>query len=62
MNHIPELASDLISLLDEQFPHRCPRPQDNERAIWMYAGQRDLVDTLIAVLKEQDEEGNILDR
>jgi len=56
MSELPMLAVDLIEYLDKQYPHRCPRMSDNDREIWMYAGKRELVDTLIASLNELEDE------
>jgi hypothetical protein len=39
-------AEDLIQLLDEQIPHRCPTADMSEREIWMYVGSRKLIDDL----------------
>lgn len=35
--------SDLVSMLDDLFPERSPRPEDTEREIWMRAGERRLI-------------------
>ncbi len=40
---IPSLSRDMLETLERAFPERCPRVNDTEREIWMYAGKRDLV-------------------
>lgn len=56
----PSLSTELITQLDKQFPHKCPDPTMSDREIWMYAGSRALIDLLLARLKIEDEEDNIL--
>jgi hypothetical protein len=43
------LTDDLISLLEEMVPHRCPSPGDSPEHIWSYSGQRSIVDVLKAI-------------
>lgn len=43
----PRYATDLLKVLDEMYPEKCPSPKDDERDIWMYAGKRELIRTLI---------------
>jgi len=54
---IPLYSEDLIKMLDKLYPEKCPSPTEDERRIWMYAGQRELVRNLINALKAQKEEG-----
>ena len=49
MNKIPLSTAELIQFLNHAVPHRCPHPEDAERAIWLYAGKRALVDQLISM-------------
>jgi len=49
MNKIPLYTAELIQFLNHAVPHRCPQVEDTERAIWVYAGKRALVDQLIAM-------------
>ena len=50
------LSAELVAALDRLFPERCPRPDQDERDIWMYAGKRELVRNLITVLERQERE------
>jgi hypothetical protein len=49
-------AVELIKNLDKTFPHRCPRIGDTERRIWMDAGRRELIDSLLAAKAEEEED------
>lgn len=51
---IPTLATLLIAELDKMYPHKCPGPKDGEREMWMYAGKRELVDSLLFHLKSDE--------
>lgn len=53
------LTEEILTLLSETFPHRCADPKDTEREIWMKAGERRLVDVLIAKYNEMQEEYSI---
>ena len=48
-------SKDLIDHLEEMIPHKCPNQSMPERAIWMYAGKRELVDMLVSRLKYSEE-------
>tara|TARA_Y100000996_G_C22400267_1_gene592848 strand:+ start:644 stop:847 length:204 start_codon:yes stop_codon:yes gene_type:complete len=50
---LPDLSKDLIDVLDERFPSRCPDPKDNDRDIWIKTGRRQVVEFLIDVYDEQ---------
>lgn len=50
MKPIPPLSSDLLKELDETHPARWPRVDEPEREIWMKAGERRLIDGLLARL------------
>lgn len=54
------LSKDLLDLLEECYPHRCPSPSDPDREIWMKSGERRLVDVLKAKFESAQQEGNIL--
>ncbi len=58
MDKIPLLSEDLLKELDLLFPHRCPSLALTDREIWFKAGQRAVVDFLLAIKTEADE--NIL--
>jgi len=53
---LPHIPKDLIEDLDARFPHRCPGPHDPERSIWIYAGQRQMVEFLKENFKRQVED------
>lgn len=55
MDNIPTYSIDLIKELDKQYPHRCPLITDTDREIFYKAGQRSLVDKLLAFIKNEDE-------
>jgi hypothetical protein len=40
----------LYAMLDKAFPHKCPTIDMTERAIWMYAGKREMLDIIRAKL------------
>lgn len=43
----PSRSVDLVALLDDLVPDKCPTIEMTEREIWMYAGKRELVQKLI---------------
>lgn len=49
------LSEELLKVLDEMYPERCPQIQHSEREIWLRAGQRSVVNTLRSVLQEASE-------
>lgn len=53
---LPVYSADLIRMLHEEIPHRCPRPGEDAEAIQRYAGKRDLIDLLISKLEDIDDE------
>lgn len=53
---VPNIPKDLIEDLDRRFPHRCPRPEDPERGIWIYSGKRELVEFLKEAYRRQVED------
>ena len=56
---IKQLSADLISDLDQQIPNRHPHLEDSERAIWFNAGQRSVVDMLLASMKQNEEDNEL---
>ena len=52
----PVLDEALIKALEQAIPERCPDISDRKRAIWMYAGKREVVRMLRAVYLEQQDE------
>lgn len=53
---IPMTAEELIKQLDAAYPDACPNIKDTDREIWIKAGQRNVVQTLLTSLKQQEEE------
>lgn len=54
MDSLPISVRQLIQELDDMYPERCPKPDDTEREIWMYAGKRAVVRHLKQLLEEGD--------
>lgn len=52
MHKLPKESAALIAALNVHVPPRCPCVHESEREIWMYAGQRALVDKLIALAQD----------
>lgn len=52
MHKLPLDVKELIEALNAEVPHRCPRAEESERAIWMYAGRRALVDYLLTLAEQ----------
>ena len=53
---IKQLSADLITDLENQIPARHPYLEESERAIWFNAGQRAVVDMLLASMKQNEED------
>jgi|GEM_PF-5290296 len=47
MKQLPTTIKGLLDELDTDYPHKCPKPDDTEREIWMKVGARQLVDNLL---------------
>ena len=45
----------LIEWLNALYPEKCPDPKHTEREIWMKAGERRLVNTLISKLNATED-------
>jgi hypothetical protein len=54
MKAIPLYSSDLIKELDKDYPDRCPSMKDSERDVCFKIGQRDVVSTLLALQKSEE--------
>lgn len=54
MDSLPISVRQLIQELDDMYPERCPKLDDTEREIWMYAGKRAVVRHLKQLLEEGD--------
>lgn len=55
MEKLPTFSVDLIKQLDQEYPHRCPSLTDSDRLIWFKAGQRSVVDKLLALKAEAEQ-------
>lgn len=55
----PPIPADLIDYLDKAYPEKSPDPEHSEREIWMKAGERRLVRTLLQRFKRQEEAGYV---
>lgn len=53
---LPIETGALVRLLDECFPHRCPRLGANPDEVQRYAGKRDLIDLLLSRLADPSHE------
>ncbi len=56
---LPFRVPDLIYKLAELYPEKCPNPEDDEREIWMKAGERRLVRLLLHKLKREEESKSV---
>lgn len=56
MNKLPLLTADLIKELDSTYPNQCPAIKDSERLVWFKAGQRDVINTLLARSKLSEDD------
>lgn len=59
MDKLPVFSHQLIDLLNDLYPERCPDITSSERDIWWYAGQRELVRNLYTRLQQEKEEGGL---
>lgn len=56
MIRIPKLSKDLIKMLDELIPERCPSIDDTPKTIWLNVGKRELIRSLVLASEEQQKE------
>ena len=56
---IPQDAKTFIEALDKVYPERCPKLDQNDREIWMYAGKRELIRQMKQKLELQLSKGEI---
>jgi hypothetical protein len=49
-------VDDLLRMLDEAYPERCPDPKASDRDIWIAVGQRQVVRFLLSLQAERDAE------
>lgn len=55
----PAIDKALLDWLDKVMPERSPNPLDNDREIWMKAGERRLINMLR--MQYADQQDNILE-
>lgn len=56
MDKIPVYSEQLIEMLDQLYPAKCPTIEESTKQIYFYAGKRDLIETLKTLLILQKEE------
>ena len=61
LRHLAVSARALIDHLDRLYPAAPPSLDDPDRHIWFKAGQRNVVDHLLALIRESEERGNVLE-
>jgi hypothetical protein len=52
---VPPIPEDLLKDLEARFPARCPKIDETDRQIWIYAGQRSVVEFLRKAHERQIE-------
>jgi hypothetical protein len=60
MDHLPFTCEQLIDVLDEMYPDRCPHLDMTPEQIWHASGQRSVVNFLIELRRRTQEDSNIL--
>jgi hypothetical protein len=58
----PSSSKELLEWLDEQIPHRCIAPNEDELTARHYAGKRALIDQLIQWQQETSNDRPVADR
>lgn len=56
MEKLPVYSADLIKMLDQMYPERCPGLAETEREIWHYVGARSVVRMLLSRLAAHEED------
>jgi len=56
MRPLPIYSIDLIDMLNQDYPSKPPCLSDTEREVWFKAGQRALVESLIAMKKQSEKD------
>jgi hypothetical protein len=51
----PPISKALVDALEDRCPEKCPELTMNEKEIWFYAGQRQIVRLLKKAYEEQNE-------
>jgi len=52
---LPPISDGLIKALEQRIPERCPDMDWEDRRIWFYAGQREVVRFLTSEFEEQNK-------
>lgn len=52
---LPPISEGLIKALDQRFPERCPELDWEDRKVWFYTGQREVVRFLISEHERQNK-------
>jgi hypothetical protein len=52
---LPSVSKALLEALEERFPERCPEIDWEDRRIWFYSGQRELIKFLRAEYDNQNK-------
>tara|TARA_R100001594_G_scaffold79189_1_gene113856 strand:+ start:165 stop:365 length:201 start_codon:yes stop_codon:yes gene_type:complete len=52
----PQTVGELVDLLDQLYPSRCPDLHDTDREIWYSVGQRSVVEKCIQMISLEEED------
>tara|TARA_R100000458_G_scaffold12539_1_gene10348 strand:- start:48 stop:248 length:201 start_codon:yes stop_codon:yes gene_type:complete len=52
----PQTVGELVDLLDQLYPSRCPDLHDTDREIWYRTGQRSVVEKCIQMISLEEED------
>ena len=55
LRKLPPISDALIVSLEQRFPERCPDIDWEDRKIWFYAGQREVVRFLTSEYEQQNK-------
>lgn len=61
LRHLAVSSRALIDRLDHLYPAAPPSLTDSDREVWFKAGARSVVAHLMALIRESDERGNVLE-
>lgn len=54
-NNNPPVHIDLIRYLDQRFPDKCPRLDEQQREVWSLCGSRAVINQLIQLYETQNK-------
>lgn len=54
-NALPSISKQLIDVLEQRCPEKCPDISMDQKEIWFYAGQRSMVRLLKKAYEDQNE-------